>query len=1036
MSRNTDIERGGDEAPGRKKSRFKALKSRLFGRLKRKDTDGLMKQSQSTSDVTAPEAVRGGYDSEEDFLYPKGTLSSRALSHDSIFLADQAQSSSEPTRVLSQENVHSKIKTLQLKLQQQNFRLGPPPLLITSKRLEDSGTTSDDDGLPHSPPEMSFQDGGRHVSSYKFPDTLRNRSSLSLAGTGSEEEEQFWSQPPSRPLSPLPHPSMRPSSPTQAATSTPSPRTDFSSPADFTPSLDTSAARHRMSVKPQNQRPRNKSKKQNTSVYRPRSESMHDLCQVLSEGEEEAVEGSLSPEERVRFRSKSTQIILTQSDDLLLLELQTDREHNMSPEPQEGDLLMPDPVHPLEGDLLMPDPEHPLPRSNSTHVISEDEDPEQTEPEVCITSNPLYLQPIPGEWQPEPSDRTPPPVLPSTLTKPTMTAESLEQSVTTERSRDEEQEKCLEEPEQQTEPHKQLESTEGKPPSAPPPELESETLQKEEQSVTVAADELRPAQDAERVSSREKRKSLVREISTQPFHQADTPTKCQPVAAPRVRKPVSDPSHTASLKRRTESAGTEREKEVTTQPDVVLRARVTPAGQESQMSMDNEKSRPNSGSFHFSISSARRRERNITNPEKVRKPVEPVGMAPSNSKDTSVKHRDKLEEKTKESPQKHQFAAEKNRDQLEEKTKEIPQKHQFAAEKHRDQLEEKTKEIPQKHQFAAEKRTSLRREIVPNSPVTRTTEEKTDGHVRDAKGLESQRKADAEEETRNAFGVTLRATSLSLKYRSEAAQLEGKPKRHSLEASYMRAISEDLADQHMGSPQSSRDKGSSTMRAETTNKPSVLRKHSSMNSDSGPTATVPSGPSAEDLTSKDTTATTRRQDRGSRSSLDSAEALNTETTWKSTAWERVRDQQQQQQQQQLTTQPASEASVPETPTPVQLRPLQKTASAPPPPKSAAKPSTLTPAPKPTARGPPDRPLVTRVTDRTAVERRCDGANMAEEKKPTLSRMNDGVPCGDHQAKENFKPGAVGTLYRRCPIPNTKTYHTVRLGWVGKRVTDT
>uniref|UniRef100_A0A3B1JF85 Uncharacterized protein n=1 Tax=Astyanax mexicanus TaxID=7994 RepID=A0A3B1JF85_ASTMX len=40
-------------------------------------------------------------------------LSSRALSHDSIFLADQPQSSTEPTRVLSQENVHSKIKALQ-----------------------------------------------------------------------------------------------------------------------------------------------------------------------------------------------------------------------------------------------------------------------------------------------------------------------------------------------------------------------------------------------------------------------------------------------------------------------------------------------------------------------------------------------------------------------------------------------------------------------------------------------------------------------------------------------------------------------------------------------------------------------------------------------------------------------------------------------------------------------------------------------------------------------------------------------------------
>lgn len=45
----------------------------------------------------------------------------------------------------------------QLKLQQQNMRLAPP-LSIPGKRMEDSGTTSEDDGLPRSPPEMSFQE--------------------------------------------------------------------------------------------------------------------------------------------------------------------------------------------------------------------------------------------------------------------------------------------------------------------------------------------------------------------------------------------------------------------------------------------------------------------------------------------------------------------------------------------------------------------------------------------------------------------------------------------------------------------------------------------------------------------------------------------------------------------------------------------------------------------------------------------------------------------------------------------------------------
>lgn len=44
----------------------------------------------------------------------QGTMGSRALSHESIFLADQVLTDVEPVRILSQENVHSKIKALQV----------------------------------------------------------------------------------------------------------------------------------------------------------------------------------------------------------------------------------------------------------------------------------------------------------------------------------------------------------------------------------------------------------------------------------------------------------------------------------------------------------------------------------------------------------------------------------------------------------------------------------------------------------------------------------------------------------------------------------------------------------------------------------------------------------------------------------------------------------------------------------------------------------------------------------------------------------
>ncbi|KAI4882074.1 hypothetical protein NFI96_028333 [Prochilodus magdalenae] len=268
---------------GRKKSRFKFLKTRLFGRLKKKETEGQIKQSKSTSDVTTRGGKRGEDDSEDDCQYPPGTLSSRALSHDSIFLADQ---SSEPKRVLSQENVHSRIKALQMKLQQQNMRLGPPPFLIPGKRIEDSGTMSEDDGLPCSPPEMSFQEVATQGASYKHPESRKHLSSLSLAGTGSEEEEQSGSsQPPSRPLSPMSPLSPQPQASLATDLPSPSAGVDFSRPAHYVSCLDNSAARHRMSIRPRNQRASTKGKKP-ADVYRRRSSSINSMDQPLSESEE------------------------------------------------------------------------------------------------------------------------------------------------------------------------------------------------------------------------------------------------------------------------------------------------------------------------------------------------------------------------------------------------------------------------------------------------------------------------------------------------------------------------------------------------------------------------------------------------------------------------------------------------------------------------------------------------------------------------------------------------------------------------------
>ncbi|XP_069826965.1 CRACD-like protein [Dendropsophus ebraccatus] len=243
-----------DDNTAKKKFKFKSFK-KLFGKKKRKETlpslvaSGL-KQSQSASDVTIPDSLRADDDSEDDLEATAGVLGSRAVSHDSIFIPEIAQETARPIRVVSQENVSDRIKALQLKLQS-NIKVGPPPFGLLSKRSDDAGTSSEDDGLPRSPPEMSLI---HEAIKTRFSDVYRHHhSSLSLAGTGSEEDEQISSETSSRPLSPDDNESQK-RSPDKRDSAILSPSADFSTPPQHSTLLDNSAARHRLSVKPRNQR--------------------------------------------------------------------------------------------------------------------------------------------------------------------------------------------------------------------------------------------------------------------------------------------------------------------------------------------------------------------------------------------------------------------------------------------------------------------------------------------------------------------------------------------------------------------------------------------------------------------------------------------------------------------------------------------------------------------------------------------------------------------------------------------------------------
>ncbi|KAM6419938.1 CRACD-like protein isoform 2-T2 [Pluvialis apricaria] len=289
-----ETEGDGEDSSGKKKSKFKSFK-KFFGKKKRKETSSSgssnLKLFQSTSDVTASHDIHVNYDSEDELETHKGIMGSRALSHDSIFIPETGQEPARPVRVFSQENVSDRIRALQLKLQP-TMKLGPPPPFgLHAKRTEDAGTSSEDDGLPRSPPEMSLLPENLYSgTTTRFSDSHKHLSSLSLAGTGSEEEEQVTLSPSSRSCSTdgqlFPrHGSAKTGAP-QISDSTISPAASFDNPPELSSCLDNSAAKHKLLIKPRNQR----SSKMRRFSQRTQSESLTDLSCTPEEEEDDEKE--------------------------------------------------------------------------------------------------------------------------------------------------------------------------------------------------------------------------------------------------------------------------------------------------------------------------------------------------------------------------------------------------------------------------------------------------------------------------------------------------------------------------------------------------------------------------------------------------------------------------------------------------------------------------------------------------------------------------------------------------------------------------
>ncbi|XP_054851731.1 acrosomal protein KIAA1210 homolog isoform X2 [Eublepharis macularius] len=239
------------EETGKKKSKFQTFKNFFAKKKKKKEpsspgAESTLKPSQSSSDVSSTPHLDSSMLHLPTEPGSKSSMGNKALSHDSVFISESSPDTAGKTS--SQENLSGKVKALQLQFQH-TLQLRSPPLVIASKKTEDAGAISEDDGLPRSPPEISTLHNVLTCSTSKSSNPVQRHSSLSLGGTDSEDD-QVPSEASSRPVSPLSSSVlMSPISPTCHLLSV-----DFNTPATPVGCLDTSAARHKIALNPRKQK--------------------------------------------------------------------------------------------------------------------------------------------------------------------------------------------------------------------------------------------------------------------------------------------------------------------------------------------------------------------------------------------------------------------------------------------------------------------------------------------------------------------------------------------------------------------------------------------------------------------------------------------------------------------------------------------------------------------------------------------------------------------------------------------------------------
>ncbi|XP_024114774.1 capping protein inhibiting regulator of actin dynamics isoform X3 [Oryzias melastigma] len=207
------------EIDRRRQGKFKPFRQ-LFGKKKKREAKGNFDGAQLKASFSSGEVCNGVVSEDEESnqnlrdFHPVG---SRALSHDSIFIPEEALRELALNHSMSQENVSDKVKHLQKQIAQGiKFGQRPPSL----RRSEGDEGSSEEEEVPRSPLQVLAQvEAEPQKTETKVSTPLKSpRSKQVLPPTGTIESVNLDAVPQSVPL------------------------------------LDNAAAKHKLSVKPKNQR--------------------------------------------------------------------------------------------------------------------------------------------------------------------------------------------------------------------------------------------------------------------------------------------------------------------------------------------------------------------------------------------------------------------------------------------------------------------------------------------------------------------------------------------------------------------------------------------------------------------------------------------------------------------------------------------------------------------------------------------------------------------------------------------------------------